>query len=615
MAESARAATSGVTIRELPPAASLQMDSIEAAGDVPKRHGRHQFQRKRPSSVNIRSMHGQMDGDETAKLKVYYQSDSKVSLEQLDNLRTSLKNFYDTPCEKWKSKPRKFPFKLLLQLLKVAVVTIQIITFAEERSSFERFSQRNQISFHHLFLKDWDSGREVPPYPPASGPYAVYSRSELYEHINHVLYQYYRFEKVSLTDFRRIPNDTVNMTALYYEKAELYPLDKNFYVYPEVSPKFEGLVLPESIGENCTDFEDENCYDVSKYLDEQNETIDFARLTELRLHITLNGINVKQPEHNLRRPIADVECVQFKITIVYDNSGGNGETLINLKTLLDMRTCYKGQPTEQQVLESSVRANNEAATIALAMFDGVVLLLCAVSFLLSGRSTIHRIQKCKNANNLFKSHYNYQLTIPEMSDFLSAWYIQNMISDTLVIAGTGVKIFLRFGSVATEETFDNDQFYNSAAILLGVASLAQWIGLLRYLGFFHRYYLLILTINHAVPALIRFLVCGLTIYIGFTIAGWVTLGPYNPKSGECFKKTFLQHFVDDTLVVVGKTKDKNKKVYENQTAEEVDDQYGVLSTFLCCFDRCVHHDANVTKLEDEQDFDLRTLDTELEKAM
>ena len=52
---------------------------------------------------------------------------------------------------------------------------------------------------------------------------------------------------------------------------------------------------------------------------------------------------------------------------------------------------------------------------------------------------------------------------------------------------------------------------------------------LRYLGFFKKYNVLILTMKGAIPNVIRFVVCAALIYLGFVFCGWVILGPYHLK--------------------------------------------------------------------------------------
>ena len=42
-----------------------------------------------------------------------------------DELRRKLKFYFMNPCEKWRAK-KKFPWKLVLQLVKIVLVTIQV---------------------------------------------------------------------------------------------------------------------------------------------------------------------------------------------------------------------------------------------------------------------------------------------------------------------------------------------------------------------------------------------------------------------------------------------------------------------------------------------------------
>jgi len=56
-----------------------------------------------------------------------------------------------------------------------------------------------------------------------------------------------------------------------------------------------------------------------------------------------------------------------------------------------------------------------------------------------------------------------------------------------------------------------------------------WFGILRYLGFFKTYNVLILTLQRATPNVLRFSLCALIVYAGFTFCGWLILGPYHIK--------------------------------------------------------------------------------------
>ncbi|OXB51336.1 UNVERIFIED_CONTAM: hypothetical protein H355_009247, partial [Colinus virginianus] len=57
-----------------------------------------------------------------------------------------------------------------------------------------------------------------------------------------------------------------------------------------------------------------------------------------------------------------------------------------------------------------------------------------------------------------------------------------------------------------------------------------WLGVIRYLGFFQKYNLLILTLRAALPNVMRFCCCAAMIYLGYCFCGWIVLGPYHVKS-------------------------------------------------------------------------------------
>lgn len=46
---------------------------------------------------------------------------------------------------------------------------------------------------------------------------------------------------------------------------------------------------------------------------------------------------------------------------------------------------------------------------------------------------------------MFKDHYGYTLTIPEMVDFMTIWHLQYIFSDVIALAGIGLKLALKLG--------------------------------------------------------------------------------------------------------------------------------------------------------------------------
>lgn len=71
--------------------------------------------------------------------------------------------------------------------------------------------------------------------------------------------------------------------------------------------------------------------------------------------------------------------------------------------------------------------------------------------------------------------------------------------------------------------------WDVCSLCLGVGNLLVWFGVLRYLGFFKTYNVVILTLKKAAPKIFRFLVAASLIYAGFAFCGWLILGPYHMK--------------------------------------------------------------------------------------
>ena len=114
------------------------------------------------------------------------------------------------------------------------------------------------------------------------------------------------------------------------------------------------------------------------------------------------------------------------------------------------------------------------------------------------------------------------MTVNERLDFLNLWYVMICINDILIICGSIIKQLIESKSLIGD-------MWDMCSLLLGTGNLLVWFGLLRYLGFFKTYNVLILTMKGAAPNMIRFLICASFIYIGFVFAGWVILGPYHFK--------------------------------------------------------------------------------------
>ena len=69
-------------------------------------------------------------------------------------------DYFMNPIEKWKCK-KKFPWKLLLQIIKIIFVTIHVLTYGSSMARFLNHQGNMAISFRELLLNNWDPVREV----------------------------------------------------------------------------------------------------------------------------------------------------------------------------------------------------------------------------------------------------------------------------------------------------------------------------------------------------------------------------------------------------------------------------------------------------------------------
>uniref|UniRef100_A0AC34QP79 Uncharacterized protein n=1 Tax=Panagrolaimus sp. JU765 TaxID=591449 RepID=A0AC34QP79_9BILA len=99
----------------------------------------------------------------------------------MERLRRHLQFFFLDPMKKFQIR-RQFPFKLALQILKVIIVTAQLVLFAQLRISHVDFLDETVTVMRHKFLKDWSDERDAVVYPPESGRYAVFSSDQIIEH-------------------------------------------------------------------------------------------------------------------------------------------------------------------------------------------------------------------------------------------------------------------------------------------------------------------------------------------------------------------------------------------------------------------------------------------------
>uniref|UniRef100_A0A8C8FIS5 Polycystin cation channel PKD1/PKD2 domain-containing protein n=1 Tax=Oncorhynchus tshawytscha TaxID=74940 RepID=A0A8C8FIS5_ONCTS len=372
--------------------------------------------------------------------------DSKV----VEDFRRRLKYFFMNPCEKYRARGRK-PWKLMLQILKIAIITFQLVSFGLSNEMMVTFKEENLMVFKHLFLKEYKDQRV--------DRYAVYTKTDVYGHIYYVID---RNLTVGNHAYEKIEGEYTPLTLCqeFFRKGSISPGNDTFDIDPHVDKECISVYPLEPL-ENKT---------LSRDI---NFSLDFKRLLSVNIYLTLKAINLQTVRHH-ELP----DCYAFSIIV------GAGK-------------------------------NNH-----LLLFDSFVILACFTSLILCTRSVYKGSQLQFHYTAFFHTYFGKTVPWSERMEFVNGWYILIIVSDTLTIAGSALKI-----GIQTKDLTN----YDVCSILLGTSTMLVWVGVIRYLGFFKKYNILILALRAAIPNVIRFSCCAGLIYLGYCFCGWIVLGPYHEK--------------------------------------------------------------------------------------
>lgn len=342
---------------------------------------------------------------------------------------------------------------------------------------------------------------QVPAYPPATGPLAIYKRSNFYDAIDYALHGFYNVD------------DAIGSYSYIAEDNSVGPVVLCLYEYKEgtIFGFNESYVFDSEIVETCVNISLE-VFDTfkssHKFLQNRNINVKFSALVRAHLKFALKTVNLKAAG-----PMTPPDCFRFNIKVDFDNRDFDGQMLLSLDADARKLQC-KG--------DTRYITDNRIESALRTLLNLLVILICTISLLLCSRA-IYRAQMLKfETINFFKKTYGTTLSLEGRLEFLNFWYIMIIVNDLLIIIGTIIKEQI-------ERKHSESDHWNVCSIFLGTGNLLVWFGVLRYLGFFKTYNVVILTLKKATPKVARFLICAILIYAGFTFCGWLVLGPYNLK--------------------------------------------------------------------------------------
>ncbi|KAI5938304.1 Mucolipin-2 [Manis javanica] len=404
-------------------------------------------------------------------------------------LRKDLKFYFMNPCEKYRGR-HQIPWKLGLQILKIVMVTTQLVCFGLNNQLMVAFKEENTLAFKHVFLKGYP-GIDEDDYSCS-----VYTEKDTYESIFFAINQYEHLMDITLGILGYGENEDnrigLKVCKQYYKKETVFPS--------------ETLNTDSTIEIDCVHLD---LQVLTKSPQDWKNTsffrLEFYRLIQVKISFYLKSIDLRKI-HSGELP----GCYVFQNTITFDNKAHSGKIKIYFDSDANIEEC------KNLNISGFIQKNTQYVLV----FDSFVIVICLASLILCTRSIVLALRLRKRFLNFFLEKYKRQVCNSDQWKFINGWYVLVIISDLMTIIGSILKM-----EIKAKNLMD----YDLCSILLGTSTLFVWVGVIRYLGYFQAYNVLILTMQASLPKVLRFCACAGMIYLGYTFCGWIVLGPYHDK--------------------------------------------------------------------------------------
>ncbi|KAG5275641.1 hypothetical protein AALO_G00122940 [Alosa alosa] len=418
----------------------------------------------------------------------FWSDSPNLNFKEVERFRRKLKYFFMNPCEKYKARGRK-PWKLILQIIKVVIITVQLVLFGLSNEMVVTFREENLMTFKHLFLKDYTDG--------TAHTYALYTKQDMYDHVGYVIEQFTNLKNIS------VGNHAYEKIGLSYTPLVLC---QESYRNGSISPGNETFDIDAQVDVECVEiFPMVPFHQTPGNPFPANLTLDFKRLLAVNINFTLKAINLQTVQHH-ELP----DCYDFDILITFNNRAHSGRIKVDLDHDVEIKECK----------DWNVTGTSPRNLVYILFFDTIIILMCLASLILCLRSVFTGIKLQSEYTQFFSTFYNKTVPRSDQMEFINGWYFLIIVSDALTIIGSIIKIEIQIKDVTT---------YDLCSILLGTGTMLVWVGVLRYMGYFRKYNILIITLRTAFPNVIRFCCCAAMIYLGYCFCGWIVLGPYHEK--------------------------------------------------------------------------------------
>ncbi len=309
-----------------------------------------------------------------------------------ENFRRRLAFFFMDPVQKYRAR-RQFPWKLGIQFLKIFLVTAQVLVFGNYRYAHTKYYGDNKIAFEHLFLKGWESVREINSYPPATGAFALYRRQTFYDYFDYMAHTFARLPEVTVNPV--FANTSFDFCIEQFAEGQ---------VYPNLSWTIDFTEMEHSV--RCLPIDKDDLFNISSkdYLVSKEFDVPWDTVTWMSISFTLHTVT-----YTKLGPLLGPECFAFVTKILFDNSDYDGQIPIKLNMEPHRMLCP--QP----------RVVATAVAVVVRILNYAVILICAASFLLCLRALVRAQMLRREAEQFFRTKFGWSLTHGERMEFLNGW--------------------------------------------------------------------------------------------------------------------------------------------------------------------------------------------------
>ena len=429
---------------------------------------------------------------------------STMFFNQRQAIRTSLKNFFMNPFDKFQERGRK-PWKLFFHLLKLILITAMLIVFGQDKFQLRNVLNAYQFNLGNLLIENY---QEDPDYGTVNP--IIHRQHEIADSVAFSIVNYYNLTSNAVGIYGYKWNKTENTICLprlcvsTFEKADI---DISEWRY-----NFNEKIITTCFEIDCQKSTIPHCAAKAREV----LPTKYDNFVSLNITFELRSIFLSLK--------TSPKCVNLFATSTLSNTDISGGIISLFKLNFEEIACNSSSSYKPNSKLISLREQ-----IGQIVLDILVIMLTFITMGLVIKRIWVSWKLYRMTQAFYEFHYTRNLTFSEVCCFINGWDLFNIIADVLTLIGIAFKIFLDTGLAGSHIDW--------TAVLIGTSVGLHWILSLRFLSFNKGCYILVLTLSVAFPNICRFIICGIAIYMGYVFCGWLVFGPYVQKFNSISQTT------------------------------------------------------------------------------